>query len=230
MSAQPASLVFLLDCDNTLLDNDALKADLDRQLGVLLGAELNAPFWELYEAVRQETETVNFPVVLERFAPLCPSAALMERARAIIMDYPFAARLYPDTLAALDHLDAIGQPAILSDGDPIYQPRKIARSGLAAAVRERVLVYTHKEDHLDEVMARWPAALYVAVDDKARILAAMRARESGRFVTVHVRQGHYGTDPAAYLPAPDLTLDTIAALRNLSAADFARLASARGAD
>lgn len=223
MSVPAPTLVFLLDCDNTLLDNDALKADLDRQLGVLLGVDLNTRFWELYEAVRQDTETVNFPVVLERFAALCPDSALCERARAIILDYPFAERLYPAALATLDHLRAIGQPAILSDGDPVYQPLKITRSGLAAAVDERVLVYIHKEDHLDEVMARWPATLYVAVDDKARILAALRARRPDRFVTVHVRQGHYGTDPTIYTPPPDLTLDQISDLRDLTAADFTRL-------
>ena len=223
MTIPNPSLVFLLDCDNTLLDNDALKVDLDRQLGALLGVDLNARFWELYEAVRQDTETVNFPVVLERFAAICPDGALCERARAIIMDYPFAARLYPDTLATLDHLRAIGQPAILSDGDPVYQPLKIARSGLSAAVDGRVLVYIHKEDHLDEVMARWPATIYVAVDDKARILAALVARRPDRFVTVHVRQGHYGTDPTAYSPAPDLALDHIGDLRSLTTADFTRL-------
>lgn len=223
MTITAMPLVFLLDCDNTLLDNDALKADLDRQLGALLGVDLNTRFWELYEAVRQDTELVNFPVVLERFAAICPDNALCEHARTIIMDYPFARRLYPETLATLDHLHAIGQPAILSDGDPVYQPLKIARSGLAAAVEQRVLVYTHKEDHLNEVMARWPAPLYVAVDDKARILAALRARRPDRFVTVHVRQGHYGTDPTVYTPAPDLTLDHIGDLRTFTAADFTQL-------
>lgn len=223
MSEPVAPLVFLLDCDNTLLDNDTLKADLDHQLGILLGADLNTQFWQLYEVVRQETELVNFPVVLERFAAVCPQSGLYERARAIIMDYPFAERLYPDTLATLGHLRAIGEPAILSDGDPIYQPLKIERSGLAAAVDGRVLVYIHKEDHLDEVMARWPATRYVAVDDKARILTEMKIRRPGRFATVHIRQGHYGAELAAHLPAPDLVLDTIGALRDYAADDFARL-------
>lgn len=223
MTTPGLPLVFLLDCDNTLLDNDALKADLDRQLGALFGVDLNVRFWELYETVRQETEVVNFPVVLERFAPICGDNSLCERARAIIMDYPFAERLYPDSLATLAYLCAIGQPAILSDGDAIYQPLKIARSGLASAAEERVLVYIHKEDHLDEVIARWPASLYVAVDDKARILAALRARRPDRFATIHVRQGHYGTDPTNYTPTPDMTIDQIGDLRALSVDDFTRL-------
>ncbi|HEY7984789.1 MAG TPA: hypothetical protein VID73_11510 [Ktedonobacterales bacterium] len=215
------SIVLLFDVDNTLLDNDALKADLHRQLGALLGAALNARFWEHYEAVRQERDVVDLPLALERFAPLCPDPALAARARAIVMDYPFASRLYPATLAALAHARALGTPAILSDGDAVYQPRKIAGSGLAAAVGERVQVYIHKEQHVAAVMAAWPAALYVAVDDKARILAALVEQQPRRFVTVHVRQGHYADDPPAG-PEPDITLAGIGDLQTLSAADLWR--------
>jgi hypothetical protein len=213
-------LVFLLDVDNTLLDNDALKAYLGAQLGAELGSRLNAEFWDLYEAVRRETEVVNYPVVLDRFAALCPDPAVYARVRTIVMECPFAGFLYPATLDVLAHLRAIGRPAILSDGDPIYQPLKIERSGLAAAVEGRVLVYVHKEQHLPEVMATWPGALYVAVDDKARILAALKALHPDRFVTVHVRQGHYGTDPTAFTPAPDLQLGGIGELAAYSAADL----------
>src|SRR5690349_13595701 len=122
------SIVFLFDVDNTLLDNDALKADLEARLGALLGPERNARFWELYEAVRQERDVVDLPLTLERFAPLCGDPALAERARAMVMDYPFASRLYPATLATLAHVCRLGMPAILSDGDAVYQPRKIAES------------------------------------------------------------------------------------------------------
>lgn len=214
------SIVFLLDCDNTLLDNDALKADLDTRLGALLGAELNRRLWELYEQVRQETDVVNYPVVLDRFAAICPDSMLRDRVRSIVMDYPFASRLYPESRPTLEHLRAIGRPAILSDGDPIYQPLKIERSGLAGEVGGRVLVYIHKEEHLDEVMGRWPAPLYVAVDDKARILTALKRPHPSRFVTVHVLQGHYSTDPAPQLPAPDITLRSIGDLRRYHADDF----------
>jgi FMN phosphatase YigB (HAD superfamily) len=214
------SIVFLLDCDNTLFDNDALKADLDTQLGALLGVELNRRLWDLYEAVRRETGTVNYPVVLDRFAAICPDLAARDRVRSIIMDYPFASRVYPETPVTLDHLRAIGRPAILSDGDAIYQPLKIERSGLAAEVAGRVLVYIHKEEHLDEVMRRWPAALYVAVDDKAHILAAVKRLLPERFVTVHLLQGHYSADPVPQLPAPDLTLQSIGELRRYHADDL----------
>jgi hypothetical protein len=215
------SIVFLFDVDNTLLDNDALKADLDARLGVLLGPERNARFWEVYEAVRQERDVVDLPLTLERFTLLCGDPALAERARATVMDYPFASRLYPATLAALAHARTIGTPAILSDGDAVYQPRKIARSGLLAQVAGRALVYVHKEEYVAEVMAAWPAALYVAVDDKARILAALVRQQPERFVTVHARQGHYAAD-APDGPPPDLTLAGIGELQGLSAAELWR--------
>lgn len=223
MSTPPAPIVFLLDCDNTLLDNDAVKADLDAKLGALLGDARNKEFWDLYETVRQETELVNYPVVLERFAARYPDEATIARARSIIMDYPFASRLYPDTLPTLSYLRDLGKPAILSDGDPIYQPLKITNSGLAAAVEDRVLVYVHKEDHLDEVMRTWPAEFYVAVDDKARILAEIKERRPDRFVTVHVRQGHYGAVVGVYSPPPDLSLAGIGDLRGYGADDYRRL-------
>jgi hypothetical protein len=215
------SIVFLFDVDNTLLDNDALKADLDARLGVLLGPERNARFWEIYEAVRRERDVVDLPLALERFAPLCDDPTLAERARAIVMDYPFATRLYPATLAALAHARALGTPAILSDGDEVYQPQKVARSGLLAEIGGRALIYVHKEQHVAEVMGAWPAALYVAVDDKARILAALVRQQPQRFVTVHVRQGHYAAD-APDGPPPDLTLAGIGDMQGLSAADLWR--------
>jgi FMN phosphatase YigB (HAD superfamily) len=223
MTPSALPVVFLLDCDDTLLDNDALKADLDARLGALLGSELNARLWEIYEEVRRDTHVVDYPLTFDRFAAVCPDAALVARGRALVMDYPFAACLYPETLATLAHLRTIGQPAILSDGDAVYQPRKIERSGLAAVCDGRVLIYVHKEQHLDEVMARWPASFYVVVDDKAQILAASKSLHPGRFVTVHVRQGHYGTDPTPYTPAPDLVLDHIGDLRVYDLADFQRL-------
>lgn len=225
MTAPTPPVVFLLDCDDTLLDNDALKADLERRLAHVLGPELSANFWQLYEQVRHETDIVDFPLALQRLAAICPDGALMNRARATIMEYPFAERLYPDAPAALAHLRALGRPCILSDGDTVYQPRKIERSGLAAACDGRVLIYAHKEDHLHDVIARWPASLYVVVDDKARVLAAIKRQQPDRFATVHVRQGHYGTDPTSYTPAPDLVLEHVGELCRYDAAGFRRLIS-----
>lgn len=219
--------VFILDVDNTLLDNDAIKADYDRRLRELLGDGLAKRFWTVYEDVRGETGTVDYPLTLERFRPDCPDTALLERVRAALLDYPFAERLYPDTRATLAHLREIGEPAIVSDGDQVYQTRKIELSGLSAAVEGRVLVYVHKEDHLDTIMARWPAALYVMVDDKARILAATKARFPNRFVTVHVRQGHYGLETQRYDPPPDLSIAGIGDLRSYTVEDFFRYRGAR---
>jgi FMN phosphatase YigB (HAD superfamily) len=209
-------VVFILDCDNTLLDNDALKADLADRLRALLGPQRDSAFWRAYEAVRDEAGTVDFPLTIERFRPILHDDTLLEGVRAVVMDYPYDQRVYPETLAAVAHLHAIGLPTIVSDGDQVYQPLKIERSGLAAAVEQRVLVYVHKEEHLDEIMALWPADFYVMVDDKTRILSATKARLPDRFVTVHVRQGHYGLAPVTTTPPPDLTLDHIGDLRGLT--------------
>lgn len=214
--------VFILDVDNTLLDNDAIKADYDRRLRGLLGGDLIQRFWAVYETVRDETGTVDYPLTLERFRADCPDAEMLEQAQTLIMDYPFAERLYPDTLATLDHLRGIGEPAIVSDGDQVYQARKIEESGLRGAVEDRVLIYVHKEDHLSAIMTRWPAALYVMVDDKARILSATKALAPDRFVTVHVRQGHYGLETERYTPPPDISLAGIGDLRGYSIEDFTR--------
>ncbi len=218
MASPAANLppVFILDCDNTLLDNDALKADLDTRLRAILGDALTERFWRVYEDVRMAMDTVDFPLTLETFAREAPDPGQLKRVRSLIMDYPFAQRLYPDTLATLAHLREIGLPAVVSDGDSLYQPLKIERSGLAAAVDGRVLVYIHKEEHLEEVMARWPSDVYVMVDDKARILAETKRRYPELFVTVHVRQGHYGLDPERFSPAPDLVVDSIGDLRTFT--------------
>lgn len=214
--------VFILDADNTLIENDAIKADYDRGLRNLLGSSLTQRFWAVYEDVRDETGTVDYPLTLERFRADCPDAALLERVRSLVLDYPFARRLYPVSLAALAHLREIGEPAIVSDGDQIYQALKIERSGLRSAVEDRVLIYVHKEEHLDEIMSRWPAALYVMVDDKARILSATKARFPERFVTVHVRQGHYGVETKQYNPPPDLSIAGIGDLSHYTVEDFQR--------
>lgn len=214
--------VFILDVDNTLLDNDAIKADYDQRLRGLLGFDLIQRFWETYEEVREETGTVDYPLTLERFRADCPDTALLEQARALIMDYPFAERLYADTLATLAHLRQIGEPAIVSDGDQVYQALKIEQSGLRAAVEGRVLIYVHKEDHLSTIMARWPSTLYVMVDDKARILAATKAQLPDRFVTVHVRQGHYGLETEQYTPPPDISTAGIGDLQGYNLEDFIR--------
>ena len=218
LPVDPAMII--LDCDNTLFDNDAVKSDLDIQLHALLGEQLLEQFWSVYEEVRELTGTVDFPLTFERFRAYVPHEATLVALRATIMQYPFADYLYPESLTTLDYLQSIASPAIVSDGDTVYQPKKIIESGLAAAVEWRVLIRVHKEDHLQEIFARWPAPYYVMVDDKLRILAATKARFPERFVTVHVRQGHYGTEPETVSPPADLIIDSIGDLRHYGPRDF----------
>jgi FMN phosphatase YigB (HAD superfamily) len=220
--------VFFLDCDNTLLDNDALKDDLAARLRALLGDRLAARFWEDYEAVRQEAGGVDLPLTFARFRAECPDTALQARVVSTVMDYPFAERLYPETLATLAYLREIGLPVILSDGDNAYQPRKIEKSGLAASVDGRVAIYVRKEEHLDEVMARWPAPFYVMVDDKPRILATLKRMLPDRFATVQIRRGHYAEAGEHFEPVPDFVLDEIGALRGVSLAQLRGYLRARG--
>ena len=215
-SPATAPTVFVLDCDNTLLDNDAVKSGMDARLCDLFGDSLTSEFWRIYEDVRDRTGTVDLPATFAGFRSALSSDDQLELARHAIMDFPFRDFLYPETLATLAMLKRRGRPIIVSDGDTVYQPHKITRSGLASAVDDQWVVYLHKEDHLDAIMARWPASFYVMIDDKGRILAETKARRPDRFVTVHIRQGHYASTP--YSPAPDITLDSIGAVRDLDLA------------
>jgi FMN phosphatase YigB (HAD superfamily) len=211
-------IVFVLDCDNTLLDNDAVKSGMDARLRDLFGDHLTAEFWRIYEDVRDRTGTVDLPATFAGFRSALSSDDQLEVARHAVMDFPFRDFLYPETLDTLATLKRHGKPIIVSDGDTVYQPHKITRSGLASAVDDQWVVYIHKEDHLDAIMARWPADFYVMIDDKGRILAETKARRPDRFVTVQLRQGHYASAP--YSPTPDIALDSIGAVRDL---DFAAL-------
>jgi len=215
-------LVFLLDVDNTLPDNDALKMHYQRELRRIAGEHGARRFWEIYEEVRAASDVIDYPATLARFLDERPglSAASLER---VIMDPPFARYVYPGALAVIKRIWDAGEPVILSDGDAVYQPRKIERAGLAAAARGNVLVYPHKQDHLEEVVSRFPADHYVQVDDKAALLATTKRRLDGRITTVHVRQGHYAVDPPQG-PPPDLTIERIGDLADRNVASLADLA------
>ena len=211
---KPAGVVFLLDCDNTLLDNDRVQEDLRRHLTREFGAQNCARYWEIFEALRVELGYADYLGALQRYRLgdlHDPKLLLMS---AWLVDYPFADRVYPGALAALEHLQRIGPTVILSDGDVVFQPRKIERSGLWDAVEGRVLVYIHKEEMLDDVAQRYPAKRYVMVDDKLHILAAMKAIWGERLTTVFPRQGHYALDPAILSASPpaDITIERIAEL------------------
>jgi FMN phosphatase YigB (HAD superfamily) len=213
--------VFLFDVDNTLLENDRVKADLAARIERFVGPALGAHFWTLYEEVRQECDYVDFPRTLERFRAAFPEERKFPSLAALLLCYPYENSVFPGALDAIAHLKTLGTVAIVSDGDPVFQPAKIARAGLAAAVDDNVLIYAHKEAHLDEVAQRFPGERYILVDDKPRILAAAKGQLGARLVTLHVCQGRYAhaAEHHAY-PAADLTVDAIAGLQGFTAQDF----------
>jgi FMN phosphatase YigB (HAD superfamily) len=217
-----SELGFLLDVDNTLVDNDSVKRHLQTHIEQLVGPPRAARFWDLYEEVRRESDYVDFPMTLRRFQASFPDERRFPHLAAMLLCFAYERWLYPGALEAIAHLKTLGRVAILSDGDPVFQPAKIARAGLAAAVDDQVYIYIHKEEHLDEVSRMLPAERYVLVDDKPRILAAAKARLRSGLFTVHVRQGAYAqvAEDEAY-PAPDRQIGAIADLLTLEAGDFA---------
>ena len=208
-------VVFLLDVDNTLLDNDRVIADLRAHLAREFGSASATRYWAIFETLRNELGYADYLGALQRYrldAELGPGSDLrLLQMSAFLIDYPFADRLYPRALEVIERLRTFGPTVILSDGDVVFQPRKVGRSGLWDAVSGRVLIYIHKEQMLDAVQRHHPARHYVMVDDKLRILAAMKQVMQDRLTTVFPRQGHYALDPvvlAAY-PAADLSIERI---------------------
>ena len=210
----PHDVVFLFDVDNTLLDNDRVTADLRRHLTGAFGDECARWYWETFEELRAELGYADYLGALQRFRVEHPRDPHLLAVSTWLVNYPFANRLYPGSLDAIGRCKELGPVAILSDGDVVFQPRKVERSGLWDAVEGNVLIYIHKEEMLDDVEARYPAQHYVMVDDKLRILDAMRTAWGPRLTTVFPRQGHYALDPeiqTRYAPA-DLTLERIGEL------------------
>jgi FMN phosphatase YigB (HAD superfamily) len=204
-------VVFLFDVDNTLLDNDRVIADLRRYLTVEVGAGSADRYFAIFEQLRAEVDHADYLGALQRYRAAYPHDHGLLCVSAFLVDYPFADRLFPGSLEVLERLGGFGPTVLLTDGDVVFQPRKIERSGLGAAVEHRILVYIHKERELDDVAQRFPAEHYVLVDDKLRILAAVKQAWGPRVTTVFVRQGHYAHDPeilASYPPA-DLSIDRI---------------------
>lgn len=204
------TIVFLFDVDNTLLDNDRVTADLKRYLNREVGAERAAQYFDIFEELRSELGYADYLGALQRFRVLHPRDPHVLAVSSFLINYPFANRLFPGSLDALEHVGRAGPTVILSDGDVVFQPRKIERSGLFDAVEKRVLIYIHKEHELDDVERRFPADHYVLVDDKLRILTAVKASWGARVTTVFVRQGHYARAPdIAQYPAADVSLARI---------------------
>ena len=218
----PNDIVFLLDCDNTLLDNDRVQSDLRAHLAREFGAGCRDRYWAIFEELRSELGYADYLGALQRYRLGDMNDPRLLLMSSYLVDYPFADRLYEGSLAAIAHLRHLGPTVILSDGDVVFQPRKIQRSGLWEAVGGCVLIYIHKEQMLDAVAQRYPARHYVMIDDKLRILAAMKDSWGDRLTTVFARQGHYAFDPAnvaAYPPA-ELSVDRIGDLADLELAAF----------
>jgi FMN phosphatase YigB (HAD superfamily) len=199
-----ARVVFLFDVDNTLLDNDRVAADLQRHLASEVGTEGAQEYWRIFEQLRTELGYADYLGALQRYRSKHPRVPHLLSVSDFLINYPFAERLFPDALKVIEYVQQWGPAVILSDGDVVFQPLKISRSGLANAVSGRVVIYVHKEQELDDVEQRYPAEHYALVDDKLRILAAAKKFWGPRVTTVFVRQGHYATDPkilATYPPA-----------------------------
>ena len=204
-------VVFLFDVDNTLLDNDRVQADLSAHLAEAYGVAARDRYWEIFEELRSELGYADYLGALERYRIEAMHNPAVLRMSIWLVDYPFADRLYPGALAAVKHVQRWGPAVILSDGDAVFQPRKVERSGLWQALEDRVLIYIHKERELDDVERLYPADHYVIIDDKLRILTEIKKIWGERVTTVFPKQGHYALDPktiAGYPPA-DIRLDKI---------------------
>lgn len=207
-------VVFLFDVDNTLLDNDRVTADLRRHLDTKVGQERSLRYWEIFEDLRTELGYADYLGALQRYRVENPHDINLLAVSHFLTNYPFANRLFPDALDVIEHVGKWGPAVILSDGDVVFQPRKVERSGLADAVRLNILIYIHKEFELKDVERRYPADHYVMVDDKLRILTALKRDWGTRVTTVFPRQGHYANDPEVLkkYPPADISIGRIGEL------------------
>ncbi len=223
MSAE--HVVFLFDVDNTLIDNDHIVADMKSNLALDIGEDQQAQYWEYFEELRTELGYADYLGALQRYRINHPRDFKIIAVSYFLMNYPFANRLFPCSLDVIEQYKQYGETTILSDGDMIFQPLKVERSGLRQAVDEKVMIYIHKEQELEDVKARYPADHYVLIDDKVRILDAVKKTWGAQVTTVFPRQGHYAADMAevSKYMAPDVTVDRIDQLRDY---DLARLRAA----
>jgi len=206
-------VVFLIDVDDTLLDNDRVADDLKRHLTREVGAERQERYWALFEQLRQELGYADYLGALQRYRVERPHEPNLLEVSRYLVNYPFANRLYPGSLDTIEYLSRFGETVILTDGDVVFQPLKIDRSGLFEAVEGRVLLYIHKEQELAHVERLFPADHYVLIDDKIRILTAVKKIWGDRLTTVFPRQGHYALAPdVANYPKADITVERISDL------------------
>ena len=215
-------VVFLFDVDNTLLDNDRIIADLTKYLKREVGPERARCYWTIFEQLRTQLGYADYLGALQRYRSEYPHDLGLLAVSRFLINYPFANRLFPNSLDVIAHVKKWGAAVLLTDGDVVFQPRKVDRSGLYEAVEGHALIYVHKERELADVEARYPAAHYVIVDDKHRILAAVKRTWAQRVTTVFVQQGHYARDPkllAACAPA-DVSVERIGDLLNFQLEQF----------
>ncbi len=226
-----SSVMFLLDVDNTLLDNDRFVADLSARLDQSFGSAERERYWSIYEQRRRDLGYADYLGALQEFRIGSDQESTLLHMSSFLLDYPFGERLYPRALAAIEHLRTIGTAAIVSDGDIVMQPRKIQRSGLWDAVDGRVLVTLHKERMLNVLQELFPANAYVMIDDKPQLLAAMKRVPGARLTTVFVRQGHYAAQAQgiAIDPAPDMSIERIGDLCEMALPEFQDLITRRAA-
>lgn len=215
-------IVFLFDVDNTLLNNDRVTADLKRHLEKEVGPEHGQRYWELFEQLRSELGYADYLGALQRYRVENPRDPSLLTVSHFLINYPFATRLYPDSLDAVEHVKQWGEAVVLSDGDVVFQPLKVDRSGIGEAVSRKVLIYIHKEHELEDVEQRFPADHYVLIDDKLRILAAVKKIWSDRVTTVFPKQGHYANDAKilAGFPPADISIAQIGDLMTLDLDSF----------
>lgn len=234
-TAGPASgggTVFLLDVDDTLLDNDRFAADLGARLQRDFGAAGRDRYWALFGQLRNEFGYADYLGALQLFRNGAEDDLKLLGMSGFLLEYPFAERLYSGALDVIAHLQRLGQPVVLSDGDVVFQPRKVQRSGIWDAVAGRVVIAVHKERELDVVQRLHPAERYVAIDDKPLLLAAMKRVLGAKLTTVFVRQGHYARESSRMVidPSPDLSIDHIGELINAEPSYFQTVApSSEGA-
>ncbi|MDZ4117920.1 HAD family hydrolase [Phaeovulum sp.] len=199
---------FLFDVDNTLLDNDRVIADLESHLESEVGTDCAQHYWRIFEQLRTELGYADYLGALQRYRDAYPRDPAILTVGRFLLDYPFADRLFPFALEVIEHVKQWGPAIILTDGDVVFQPRKVDRSGLFKAVAGNVLIYLHKEKELADVAQRCPADHYVLIEDKLRILTAVKKSWGSRVTTVFVRQGHYACEPKALAQYPDTDINT----------------------
>ena len=223
----PNQTVFLVDVDNTLLDNDRIQADLRRHLEREFGAAARDRYWTILEQLFSELGYRDYLGALQRYRVEHPKDIHLLSMSSYLVDYKFANRLYPGALDVLEQFRGWARTVILSDGDVVFQPRKVERSGISETVDGNVLIYIHKEEELDDVEQRYPASHYVLVDDKPRILATVKKVWGDRVTTVLPRQGQFAhaADADSYRPAADLAVERIG---DLLTHDFTNFIAARG--